>query len=159
MLVTAHEAAVAFYGSSQVGYIVLDPETGAGGYLIGGGENGGKLAAHGAGYALGMLGVLIGGTLMTGGIAALPAAIPLAVGLFTLLNILAVFTIISVIIDGDFSALDAFISFGCGLIMSLAIIGAAMFFMKVAITAVIDKVISAVGNGITVLGYITGACA
>ena len=42
---------------------------------------------------------------------------------------------------------------------ALAIIGAAMFFMKVAITAVIDKVISAVGNGITVLGYITGACA
>jgi hypothetical protein len=43
MEVTAHEAAVDFYGSSQVGYIVLDPETGAGGYLIGGGENGGFL--------------------------------------------------------------------------------------------------------------------
>jgi hypothetical protein len=41
MEVTAHEAAVDFYGSSQVGYIVIDPETGAGGYLIGGGENGG----------------------------------------------------------------------------------------------------------------------
>jgi hypothetical protein len=39
MEVTAHEAAVDFYGSSQVGYIVIDPETGAGGYLIGGGEN------------------------------------------------------------------------------------------------------------------------
>jgi hypothetical protein len=35
--VTAHEAAVDFYGSSQV----IDPEIGAGGYLIGGGENGG----------------------------------------------------------------------------------------------------------------------
>jgi hypothetical protein len=43
MEVTAHEAAVDFYGSSQVGYIVIDPETGAGGYLIGGGENGGKI--------------------------------------------------------------------------------------------------------------------
>jgi hypothetical protein len=45
MEVTAHEAAVDFYGSSQVGYIVIDPETGAGGYLIGGGENGGVLIA------------------------------------------------------------------------------------------------------------------
>ncbi len=43
MEVTAHEQPVNFYGSSQVGYIVLDPETGAGGYLIGGGENGGIL--------------------------------------------------------------------------------------------------------------------
>jgi hypothetical protein len=43
MEVTAHEAAVDFFGSSQVGYIVLDPEIRAGGYLIGGGENGGVL--------------------------------------------------------------------------------------------------------------------
>ncbi len=42
MEVTDHEQPVNFYGSSQVGYIVLDPETGAGGYLIGGGENGGR---------------------------------------------------------------------------------------------------------------------
>ena len=43
MEVTAHEAAINFYGSSQVGYIVIDPETGSGGYLIGGGENGGDI--------------------------------------------------------------------------------------------------------------------
>ena len=43
MEVTAHEQSVNFYGTSQVGYIVLDPETGADGYLIGGGENGGIL--------------------------------------------------------------------------------------------------------------------
>ena len=43
MEVTAHEQPVNFYGTSQVGYIVLDPETGADGYLIGGGENGGIL--------------------------------------------------------------------------------------------------------------------
>ncbi len=43
MEVTAHEQPVNFYGSSQVGYIVLDPETGAGGYLIGNGENGGYI--------------------------------------------------------------------------------------------------------------------
>jgi hypothetical protein len=157
--VTAHEAAVDFYGSNQVGYIVIDPETGAGGYLIGGGENGGKLAAHGAGYALGMLGVLIGGTLATGGLAAFPAVIPLAVGLFTLLNILAVFTIVSVIIDDNLSALDAFISFGCGLIMSLAMTGVAMLFMRVSITAFIDNFINYIGGGISVLGYVAGVCA
>ena len=32
-----------FYGSSQVGYIILDSATGAGAYKIGGGENGGNL--------------------------------------------------------------------------------------------------------------------
>jgi hypothetical protein len=33
------------YGSSQVGYIILDPQTGAGAYKIGGGENGGELSS------------------------------------------------------------------------------------------------------------------
>ncbi len=47
MEVTAHERAVDFFGSSQVGYIVLNPETGAGGYLIGGGENGAFLIMFG----------------------------------------------------------------------------------------------------------------
>jgi hypothetical protein len=41
MEITAHEQPVNFYGSSQVGYIILDPQTGAGAYKIGGGENGG----------------------------------------------------------------------------------------------------------------------
>jgi hypothetical protein len=43
MEITAHEQPVNFYGSSQVGYIILDPQTGAGAYKIGGGENGGIL--------------------------------------------------------------------------------------------------------------------
>jgi hypothetical protein len=43
MEITAHEQPVNFYGSSQVGYIILDPETGAGAYKIGGGENGGYI--------------------------------------------------------------------------------------------------------------------
>jgi hypothetical protein len=42
--VTAHERPVHFFGQSATGYIVIDPETGAGAYLIGGGENGGLLA-------------------------------------------------------------------------------------------------------------------
>lgn len=32
-----------YFRGSQVGYIVLDPETGGGAYLIGGGENGGEI--------------------------------------------------------------------------------------------------------------------
>lgn len=43
MEITAHEQPVSFYGSSQVGYIILDPQTGAGAYKIGGGENGGEV--------------------------------------------------------------------------------------------------------------------
>jgi hypothetical protein len=43
MEITAHEQPVSFYGSSQVGYIILDPQTGAGAYKIGGGENGGEI--------------------------------------------------------------------------------------------------------------------
>ena len=37
--ITAHEQPVNFYDSSHVGYVILDPATGAGAYKIGGGEN------------------------------------------------------------------------------------------------------------------------
>ncbi len=43
--VTAHERPVNFFGSESSGYIVLDPYSGAGAYLIEGGENGGRLKA------------------------------------------------------------------------------------------------------------------
>ncbi|MDF1761832.1 MAG: transglutaminase-like domain-containing protein [Oleibacter sp.] len=43
MEITAHEQPVNFYGSNQVGYVILDPQTGAGAYKIGGGESGGEL--------------------------------------------------------------------------------------------------------------------
>jgi len=41
--VTAHERPVNFFGSQSSGYIVLDPYSGAGAYLIEGGENGGNI--------------------------------------------------------------------------------------------------------------------
>jgi len=55
---------VSFYGSSQVGYIVLDPATGAGAYKIGGGENGGELliGLATADLVLGILGNIVDGT-------------------------------------------------------------------------------------------------
>ena len=49
MEITAHEQPVNFYGSSQVGYIILDPVTGAGAYKIGGGENGADIILAGGG--------------------------------------------------------------------------------------------------------------
>ena len=45
MEVTTHQQPVNFFGSQSVGYILLDSNTGAGAYRIGGGENGGKLKA------------------------------------------------------------------------------------------------------------------
>ena len=47
--VTAHERPVNFFGSQSSGYIVLDPYSGAGPYLIEGGENGGYLKQAGGG--------------------------------------------------------------------------------------------------------------
>ncbi len=38
--VTAHEDTINFHGRPSAGYMVIDPKTGAGGYLIAGGENG-----------------------------------------------------------------------------------------------------------------------
>ena len=43
--VTVHERPIDFYGNSQIGYVILDPETGAGAYKIGGGENGAEIAS------------------------------------------------------------------------------------------------------------------
>jgi hypothetical protein len=51
--VTAHEDAINFHGRPSAGYMVIDPETGAGGYLIAGGENGGVLT--GLGYVISTL--------------------------------------------------------------------------------------------------------
>src|SRR5690606_23579748 len=41
--VTTHEKFVNFHGKSAAGYIILDPTTGAGAYMISSGENGGSI--------------------------------------------------------------------------------------------------------------------
>ncbi|HUH57227.1 MAG TPA: sugar-binding protein, partial [Pseudomonadales bacterium] len=41
--VTTHEKFVNFYGKTSAGYIILDPTTGAGAYMISSGENGGDI--------------------------------------------------------------------------------------------------------------------
>lgn len=42
-VVTTHQRHISYYGSSAAGYIIIDPETGAGAYKISSGENGGVL--------------------------------------------------------------------------------------------------------------------
>ncbi|MGB2337474.1 MAG: transglutaminase domain-containing protein, partial [Alcanivorax sp.] len=54
--VTAHEDTINFHGRPSAGYMVLDPKTGAGGYLIAGGENGGDLVVD----LIDMLATIIG---------------------------------------------------------------------------------------------------
>jgi hypothetical protein len=66
MEITAHEQPVNFYGSSQVGYIILDPATGAGAYKIGGGENGAFVLIL-SGLALTFFGIGILGVALVGG--------------------------------------------------------------------------------------------
>jgi len=57
--VTAHERPVSFFGKQSTGYIVLDPATGAGAYVIGTGENGGWVTLS-AGSTIVLLGVSLG---------------------------------------------------------------------------------------------------
>lgn len=61
MEVTAHENTINFHGRPSAGYMVIDPSTGAGGYLIAGGENGGFLAVFGLFAFVIVAGVLTGG--------------------------------------------------------------------------------------------------
>jgi len=57
--VTAHEDTINFHGRPSAGYMVIDPKTGAGGYLIAGGENGGDIVDDYLSSLLGLIGVLI----------------------------------------------------------------------------------------------------
>ncbi|MBL7251380.1 transglutaminase-like domain-containing protein [Alloalcanivorax marinus] len=57
--VTAHERPVNFHGRASVGYTVLDPDTGAGAYLIASGENGGDLIDEYLSTLLALVGTLV----------------------------------------------------------------------------------------------------
>ncbi|MGI5308375.1 hypothetical protein [Rheinheimera sp. WS51] len=106
---TVHEAPVNFEGGTNVGYLLIDPNTGAGAYKISGGANGGFLSDDAAGIwtwvglSAGMLGLL-------------------APVLFYIAAAIAVMLIIDAVLDfegncpgGGFSALIAF-----GVIVALA---------------------------------------
>jgi len=73
--VTVHEKSINKHGWKGFGYIVIDPETGAGAYLIEGSGNGAILFMIGA-FILGMLFAMLPAIIATGG-AALAAIGPL----------------------------------------------------------------------------------
>lgn len=50
--ITIHEQPINEFGWTGTGYVIVDPETGAGAYKIGGGENGGALSSLGVGFSL-----------------------------------------------------------------------------------------------------------
>ncbi|MES2673294.1 MAG: hypothetical protein V4660_03600 [Pseudomonadota bacterium] len=65
-VVTAHEAKINFNGWIGEGYTLIDPQTGAGGYIISGGGNGGELTDKDLGALsavfglVGLAGVVVG---------------------------------------------------------------------------------------------------
>lgn len=82
---TAHEQPINFSGVTSAGYILLDPETGGGAYLISGGESGAILIMFGlallymAGLSLflGAVGILAFGALIAVGLASISFGISL----------------------------------------------------------------------------------
>lgn len=58
--VTIHERSIAIQGWRGFGYLVIDPSTGAGGYLISGGANGGSIANDLLGFVGWLLGMVDG---------------------------------------------------------------------------------------------------
>jgi len=58
---------------------------------------------------------------------------------------------VSVVVDNDFSALDAMTAFACGLIAALALMAAVLFLIEVAMAAAFARVINAVGVGTTIV--------
>src|SRR5690554_5703328 len=76
--VTTHEKFVNFYGKTSAGYIILNPTTGAGAYMITSGENGGELV----GFAL-TLGLFIYfGILAAAALIAAPGLLTMAAALW-----------------------------------------------------------------------------
>lgn len=60
---TAHEQPISFAGGTNTGYLLIDPDTGAGAYLIAGGANGGFIVA----FLITVLAVIAGLALISGG--------------------------------------------------------------------------------------------
>ena len=56
---TAHEQPINFVGSTNAGYLLVDPDTGAGAYLISGGANGGEVVIEALQTLLNILGLSV----------------------------------------------------------------------------------------------------
>lgn len=58
---------------------------------------------------------------------------------------------VSVVVDNDFSALEAMTAFACGLIAALALMASVSFIIEVAMAAAVARVINAAGAGSTIV--------
>lgn len=88
--VTLHEKDVVINGWSGSGYVLIDPDTGAGAYKISGGANGGVYLGWGAGalLPLALLGIIVGATelLVIGATAAVIVPFVLSLILLTVIS-------------------------------------------------------------------------
>ncbi|HZH13452.1 MAG TPA: transglutaminase domain-containing protein [Archangium sp.] len=146
--VTVHQRPVTVNGWSGAGYIVLDPATGAGGYLIEGGANGGKLLAALSGLLWGgiagiYLGALIGAFLAGG--ATLGAFI--VVALMIALIFLALNSLVKMFADDD--------TYACYAGGASAGFGLAMIFVDLTKTV---QVIATIFGWVTVAGNAVRQC-
>jgi transglutaminase-like putative cysteine protease len=100
--VTVHQRPVTVNGWSGAGYIVLDPETGAGGYIIEGGANGGKLVAAMLGFLTGAITGIILAMMITGLLAGSVALGPfMAMALVLAIGVLAMGIMVRLSSDDD----------------------------------------------------------
>lgn len=90
--VTVHEKTINYKGWKGSGYIIIDPQTGSGAYLIDGGANGGYSFL--VGTATGALGAWIAFN-FTAIVSAFTLATPLVATLFVLVSIFTVISLIS----------------------------------------------------------------
>ena len=152
MIVTTHEQSINFNGWIGEGYIILDPTTGAGAYKISGGGNGGQMNfGTGLGYVAGML-TIVG---LSGGLG--PLGLPVLIGLIVTIHILLIATIVSVLIDNNYSAGQAALDFLCGFVISISIASAVNHFAKV-ITGLLSSAINTIGALMTIGGFSLGIC-
>ncbi|MEW5837727.1 MAG: hypothetical protein AB1717_02710 [Pseudomonadota bacterium] len=103
MEVTVHQADISVYGWTGSGYIILDPETGAGAYKISGGMNGGYLI----GAMFGLIAVL-GGSMMAYAFSV--TSVVLALTLIILGGMLAAFSFLAIDEADDGCIINGFIT-------------------------------------------------
>ena len=111
--VTFHERAINAHGFSGTGYIITDPETGAGGYIIEGKGNGGVLALFGAAL-VGVIGMYL--LPLFAGAALMAVAITLSIALHV-----AILALAELIATGDIDPANIFAGSAAALSLMRAI--------------------------------------
>ena len=132
---TAHEQPINFLGNSNVGYILVDPETGAGAYLIAGGLNGAQLLLTVLGGVLFLMGIVF-----SGGIAA--TTIPIFAAAYLLMGLL------SAILSVSLSASLAQSATMAGIFLAIALLPFAAAGGAFALLAGVVGVIFAILSGL-----------